>query len=315
MIEELCSRYFMPENILDFFFDPFVVRLITVLIGFFVIGLLARWLQRLLTRYTKSKRTASSTSQVIRFLSYLAAVTLVLIIFGGQLPGLTVTLGVAGAGIAFALQEVIVSLAGWIAISFGQFYAVGDRVQLGGIRGDVIQIGVLRTTLMEIGEWVRADQYNGRIVLISNAFVFKEPVFNYSDEISFVWDEITVPVRYGSDHHLAREIMLKAADTVLGDSIEELTQEWEMMRRKYPLEHASVEPRVFLVANDNWIQLTLRYPVGAKRRRSVHDELFMYILDAIGETDRRVMLASATFELVAAPALDVRLQSGDKLGE
>jgi small-conductance mechanosensitive channel len=131
----------MPENIMDFLFDPFVGRLITVLIGFFVIGLLARWLQRLLTRYTKSKRSSSSMNQVIRFLSYLAAVTLVLIIFGGQLPGLTVTLGVAGAGIAFALQEVIVSLAGWIAISFGQFYAVGDRVQLGGIRGDVIQIG------------------------------------------------------------------------------------------------------------------------------------------------------------------------------
>lgn len=217
-------------------------------------------------------------------------------------------LAVAGAGIAFALQEVIVSLAGWTAISFGQFYAVGDRVQLGGIRGDVNQIGVLRTTLMEIGEWVRADQYNGRIVRISNAFVFKEPVFNYSEEISFVWDEIFIPVRYGSDHHLAREIMRKAADAVLSASIEKVTREWDVMRRKYPLEHASVEPRVFLIANDNWMQITLRYPVDAKRRRSAHDELFMYILDAIAETEGRVMLASATFELVAAPALDVRLQ-------
>lgn len=305
----------MPENILDFLSNPFVRRLITVLIGFLVIGMLVHWLRRLLTRHIRNQRTLSNVGQIIRFLSYLAAVTLVLIIFSSQLPGLTVMLAVAGAGIAFALQEVIVSLAGWTAISFGQFYAIGDRVQLGGIRGDVIQIGVLRTTLMEIGEWVKADQYSGRIVRISNAFVFKEPVFNYSEEISFVWDEISIPVRYGSDHHLAREIMRKAADAVLGASIEEVTREWDVMRGKYPLEHASVEPRVFLVANDNWMQITLRYPVDVKRRRSVHDELFMYILDAIAETEGSVMLASTTFELVAAPAIDVRLQSGDKPGE
>lgn len=302
----------MPENIVDFLFDPFVGRVITVLIGFLIIGLLAHWLQRWLTRYIRNQRTVSSVSQVIKFLSYLAAILLVFTIFSGQLPGLTVTLGVAGAGIAFALQEVIASIAGWIAISFGQFYAVGDRVQLGGIRGDVIQIGVLRTTLMEIGEWVRADQYNGRIVRISNAFVFKEPVFNYSEEFSFIWDEIAIPVRYGSDHHLAREILLKAADAVLGTTVEEVKHEWDTMRRKYPLEHASVEPRVFLIANDNWMQITLRYPVDAKRRRTVHDELFMTILDLIAETEGRVMLASATFELVAAPALDVRLHTGNR---
>ncbi|MBN1922000.1 MAG: mechanosensitive ion channel family protein [Anaerolineae bacterium] len=302
----------MPEDVVDSLFDPLVGRVITVLIGFLVIGLLAHWLQRWLTRHIQNRRTAASVRQVTKFLSYLVAAALVLTVFSGQLPGLTVTLGVAGAGIAFALQEVIASIAGWIAISFGQFYAVGDRVQLGGIRGDVIQVGVLRTTLMEIGEWVRGDQYNGRVVRISNAFVFKEPVFNYSEEISFIWDEIAIPVRYGSDHHLAREIMLKAADAVLSTTIEGMKGEWDRMCSQYPVEQASVEPRVFLIANDNWMQITLRYPVDAKRRRSVHDELFMYILDAIAETEGRVALASATFELVAAPALDVRLQSGHR---
>ena len=294
---------------MDFLFDPLVSKLITVLIGLVLIGLVARWLQRWLTRYISNKRTLASVSQAVKFLGYLGAIVLMITIFSGQLPGLTVTLGVAGAGIAFALQEVIASIAGWIAISFGQFYIVGDRVQLGGIRGDIIHIGMLRTSLMEIGEWVQADQYNGRIVRISNSFVFKEPVFNYSEEISFMWDEIAIPVRYGSDHRLAREIMLKAATAVVGATIEGVMQEWEVMRQKYPLEHASVEPRVFLIANDNWMQVTLRYPVNVKRRRTVHDELFMHILDAIAETEGRVALASATFELVRAPALDVRIRS------
>lgn len=84
--------------------------------------------------------------------------------------------GVLGAGVAFALQEVIASVAGWIAQSFGRLYDVGDRIQLGGIKGDVIDIGVLRTTLMECGGWVNGDQYNGRVVRVANSFIFKEPV-------------------------------------------------------------------------------------------------------------------------------------------
>ena len=103
--------------------------------------------------------------------------------------------------------------------------------------------------------------------------------------------------------------MLEAAEAVVGVTIETVTQQWEATRQKYPLEHASVEPRVFLIANDNWMEVTLRYPVDAKRRRTVHDELFMYVLDAIAETEGRVALASATFELVGTPALDVRLRS------
>lgn len=95
-------------------------------------------------------------------------------------------IGVASASIAFALQEVIGSIAGWIAISFGNFYAPGERVQLGGIRGDVIDIGILRTTLMELGEWVASDLYTGRVVRIANSFVFKQPVFNYSGDFPFL---------------------------------------------------------------------------------------------------------------------------------
>jgi small-conductance mechanosensitive channel len=299
----------VSERITEFLFDPLVGQLVATAVGLVLIGLLVQRVQRWIGQRISDRRRLSNVKQAVKFVGYLAAAALVLTIFSGRLPGLTVTLGVAGAGIAFALQEVIASVAGWIAISFGQFYIVGDRVQLGGIRGDVIHIGVLRTSLMEIGEWVKADQYNGRIVRISNSFVFKEPVFNYQEEISFMWDEIAIPVRYGSDHRLAREIMLRAADAVVGPTVAAVAEEWEAMQQKYPLEHASVEPRVFLIANDNWMQVALRYPVDVKRRRTIHDELFMHVLDAIAETEGRVALASATFEVVGAPTLDVRLHA------
>jgi small-conductance mechanosensitive channel len=301
----------MYETITEILFDPFVGRLVTAAIGIVLITALVQFLQARAPKYVSNRRMLSSVKQAVTFLGYVAAIILVGIIFSDQLPGVTVTLGLAGAGIAFALQEVIASVAGWIAISFGQFYIVGDRVELGGIRGDVIQIGVLRTTLMEIGEWVRADQYNGRTVRIANSLVFRDPVYNYSEQISFIWDEITIPVRYGSDHRLAREILLRAADEIVGASVRALESEWEIVRQKYPLEHASVKPSVFLVADDNWMHVTLRYPVDAKQRRLIHDRLFVRVLDAIAETEGRVALASATFELVGAPTVDVRLQRED----
>ncbi len=135
-------------------------------------------------------------------------IIMVTIVFSDKLGGLTVALGVAGAGIAFALQEVIASVAGWLAILFAGFYKTGDRVQLGGIKGDVIDVNVLRTTLMETGQWVDGDLYNGRIVRIANSFVFKEPVFNYSGDFPFLWDEIKIPVQFGSNYDKARKLFL-----------------------------------------------------------------------------------------------------------
>ena len=229
------------------------------------------------------------------------------VIFSDRLGSLTVAFGVAGAGIAFALQEVIGSVAGWVAVMFGNFYRIGDRVQLGGIKGDVIDVGVLRTTLMEVGEWVQGDLYNGRIVRVANSFVFKEPVFNYTADFPFLWDEIRLPVRYGSDHREARALLERIAKDQLSEYAAGAKETWKHLVGRYAIEDARVEPMVTMIANDNWIELTLRYAVDTKRRRATKDELFMAILDAVKATDGRVQLASATFELVGAPALEVRL--------
>lgn len=145
-----------------------------------------RFFRHSLTRYLKNTDSRYYARKLITLIGYLVGFVFITIVFKDRLGGLTVAVGVASAGIAFALQEVIVSIAGWIAISFGGFYKPGDRVQLGGIKGDVIDIGILRTTLMELGEWVQSDLYTGRIVRIANSFVFKEPVYNYSGDFPFL---------------------------------------------------------------------------------------------------------------------------------
>ena len=295
------------QNIL---YDPLVGKIVTAFLGIVLVNVLVRFLQRTLSARIKEKNARFNLRRGLSFLGYLLAILLLAAVFSDQLSSLTVALGVAGAGIAFALQEVVASVAGWIALSFGQFYTIGDRVQLGGIKGDVIDIGVLRTTLMEIGEWVKGDQYNGRIVRIANSFVFKEPVFNYSADFPFVWDEITVPIKYGSDHNLARRIIQNSALEIVAENAVIAHQIWQKMLKKYAIEDASVEPNVTLVANDNWIEFTLRYVVDYKKRRSTKDLLFTRILDGVAASAGSVSMASATFQIVEMPALDVRLQSG-----
>lgn len=288
--------------------DPFVGKIAAAVFGIFVINLLVRFFQGLISSRVESRDMRYGIRRGLTFFGYLAAILLIIGIFSNQLSSISVALGVAGVGIAFALQEVIVSIAGWIALSLGQFYTIGDRVQLGGIKGDVIDISILRTTIMEMGEWVKGDQYNGRIVRIANSFVFKEPVYNYSADFPFVWDEITIPIKYGSDHNLARQIISRVASDSVGEYVENARNQWAVMTRKYAVENAVVEPMVFLTANDNWMEFTLRYVVDFGKRRGTKDLLFTQILDAIAQTDGKVSMASATIHLVEAPTLDIRLR-------
>jgi len=189
----------------------------------------------------------------------------------------------------------------------GNLYKPGDRIQLGGIMGDVIDIGILRTTLMECGEWVKADLYNGRIVRVANSFVFKEPVFNYSGDFKFVWDEIVMPVKFGCDYKLSREIFQKVADEVTGDYARNAKSAWQEMVNKYRIEDAKVEPMVTIRVTDNWMEFTIRYIVDYKKRRMTKDILFTRIIEEIDKTDGRVGIASTTLQLVDLPEFKVRL--------
>ena len=231
-----------------------------------------------------------------------------MVIYSDKLGGIPVTLGVASAGIAFALQEVIVSMAGWIAIMTGGIFKTGDRVKLGGVQGDVIDFGVLRTTIMEVDQWVKGDLYNGRNVRVANSFVFKEPVYNYSSDFPFLWDETTVPIKFGSDYKLARAIIEKAGKEVVGNYSQQAQEHWELMVRKYLIEDAGTHPMVTQIVNDNWVEYTLRYVVDYRKRRTTKDLLFSRILEEVDQSLGKVQFASATFQVVELPPLDVNIR-------
>ena len=275
--------------------------------------ILITWLVRkAINRTVKDNSMRYRAKKAVRLLAYVLVILLAIITFTGNVQYFTLTIGLVSAGLAFALQEVILSIAGWISIFSSNIYNPGDRIEINGVRGDVIDIGITKTTLMEIGEWVNSDNYSGRIVKVSNAFVFRGPVFNYSTDFPFLWDEINLPVKYGSDIELASKVILDSAKTYLIEYAEFASKNWDHMVKKYLIENASTQPTLTLKLTDNWVEFNLRYVVDYKMRRITKHKLFDTLQKAIEATQGQVVLASATFEIVDLPELTINVKNSDQ---
>jgi small-conductance mechanosensitive channel len=211
--------------------------------------------------------------------------------------------GLASAGLAFALQRVITSLAGYLVILRGKTFNVGDRISMGGVRGDVIALGFIQTTIMEMGQppsvqgadpamWISGRQFTGRIVTVTNSTIFDEPVYNYSREFPIIWEEMRIPVTYTCDRVRAEAILLDAAQRHTAEIVETGAAALEDMMRRFTMRDADLEPRVFYRITDNWLELGLRFLSPAHGARALKDAMSRDILLAFDEAG--IGIASAT---------------------
>jgi small-conductance mechanosensitive channel len=281
--------------------------LLQLLLGLMAISLASQFSKRLIVGRIADIDTRYRVRKAITLISYVVVFVYTLAIFSDNLQQFTVIFGVVGAGITLALQDIIASVAGWLAISLGRFFDPGDRILIDNTRGDVIDISLLSTTIMECGDWVASDLYNGRIVKIPNNRVFKSSVVNYSRDFPFLWDELVLPIRHGSDRMLTQRILQQAADTIVGDYTTFARRAWEHLFRRYLVESASVDPLITLRVTENWMEYTLRYVVDYKQRRAKASQLFQHIMDAIDRSDGQVAIAARPIHLVNPPPLDVHL--------
>ncbi|QEH38827.1 Mechanosensitive ion channel [Aquisphaera giovannonii] len=228
---------------------------------------------------------------------------------------LATALGLVTAGLAFALQRVVTALAGYFVILRGRVFDVGDRITMGGVRGDVIDLGFLQTTIMEMGQppavqeadpamWVRGRQYSGRIVTVTNARIFDEPVYNYTKDFPYIWDEMSLPVPYAADRVRAEQILLDAAGrhTVRIEQMGEAAL--REMQRRYFMRPAEMKPRVFYRLTDNWLELTVRFIAEDRGIRDLKDAMSRDILAALDEAG--IGIASATYDVVGLPPIEIR---------
>ena len=284
----------LSENIIQ---NDVISRLILIAIGVVVIFLVGHFVKKMFTRNITNNSNKYRANKAVNFFGYFLILIAVLLIYEDKLGNIGMAMGMAGAGIAFALQEVIISIAGWFNIMLTGNVSVGQRVKIGELKGDIIDIGIMNTTIMEIGDWVDGDLYNGRIVTLANSFVFKENTHNYSAEYPFLWDELTVPIRTESDYRLAKQLFMNVLEEICGDYARKSTVQWKKLSNKYRVEEAQVQPMVSLTFDENWITFTLRYIVDFKKRRSTKDAIFTHLLEEIKKSDGKVMIAAGSLEI------------------
>ncbi len=227
---------------------------------------------------------------------------------------ITTGIGLISAGLAFALQQVIISLAAYFVILRGDTFGVGDRITLGGVRGDVIRLGFLKTTIMEMGQppsvaetdpavWVNSRQYTGRVVTVTNGVIFEQPVYNYTREFPYLWEEIVLPITYTDSREAVEAIMLTAArDHAITDD-PAADGALATMRSRFALSDASLEPAVYWRITDNWLELSLRFLVPHRGVREIKDRMSRDIL--AGLDAEGIGIASATYDIVGIPAVRV----------
>src|SRR6202034_1364355 len=165
-----------------------------------------------------------------------------------------------------------------------------------------IDIGLLRTTLLETGNWVSGDLYNGRIVRIPNSTVLKGSVFNYSQGFQFVWDEIKVLFTTTSDCQFAREMLLQVAKEATGEYLVEAQTSWKVISDNYRSENPPLEPAVALVVNGGSLEFTVSYVIDYTKRTTMKDRLFMKIAEEVSSSEGRLQWASSGLTLIYQPA-------------
>jgi small-conductance mechanosensitive channel len=273
-------------------------KCIFAVVGVLVIYAICRVLERTLPRRFRKADARYRVRKFLVFSGYFTTLLFLAILFEDRLGRLSFALGIAGAGLAVALQDVVASIAGAFAIGFANLYAVGDRIQIGETRGDVIDIGLLRTMIMETGTWVAQDRYTGRIVRIPNGAVLKGPVFNYSQGFQFVWDEVKVVLSATSDHQLAKERFLRLAKEAIGEYLPEARTSWREISDNYRSANPPLEPTVTLIVNNGSFEFTISYVVGYTKRTVMKDQLFTRIANEVTNSQGRLQWSSPAITVI-----------------
>lgn len=234
---------------------------------------------RIIVKRTESKRTQYKWRKNLTYITSFIGIFIVGQIWFTGIGDIATYLGLVSAGIAIALKDPITDLAAWLFIIWRKPFDVGDRIQLGDSKGDVIDVRPFKFTILEIGNWVDADQSTGRVIHIPNNYVFTQQLANYTSDFKFIWNEIQVLVTFESDWKKAKEILSDIVSEISKEFIENAKKEIAKASKSYLIEFTYLTPIVYTDVKDSGINLTIRYLTDPRRRRGTSQKIWEQVLD------------------------------------
>lgn len=222
--------------------------------------------------YFKSKRAVNG----VAFLFVLISLIFVWIETSGSF--ITV-IGLFSAGLALALKDILLNIAGWLYILLRQPFYIGDRIEISGIKGDVIDQNIFKFRVVEIGNWVHAEQSTGRIIHIPNYKIFTDPLANYTLGFDYIWNEIRVLVPFESDWKKAKKIMYEVLHELTDDLSVDMQHQIRKTSRKYMVYYNNLNPIIYTDVTDSGVRLTMRFICKPKERRTIDEKIWKSLLD------------------------------------
>ncbi len=270
----------------------------------FFIGLALYVLRRLLTHFLLRNVTQIKTrynwTKTLAYTNYFLFFIIISPIWIVELQTMGTFLGLLSAGLAVALKDPISNLFAWIFIVVKRPFEMGDRIQVGDSEGDIIDIGFFEFTMLEIKNWVQADQSTGRIVHIPNGLLFTQPIVNYNQAMNYIWNEIPLLVTFESNWQKAKKILLEVEDTKLKGLIDQAEPQLDKAMKSHHVHYSNISPTVYTNIRPNGILLTLRYLCNPRKRRDSEQTAIEEILIQF-EKCKDIEFAYPTTRIYSAP--------------
>lgn len=262
-----------------------VYQIFLSLLVIFVLWLIRLAAIRLVNRNIEDTKIQYKWRKNLTYVSVFLGLLLIGTIWFQGLRSIATFLGLLSAGLAIALKGPVSDFAAWIFIVWRKPFDVGDRIQIGDVKGDVIDIRIFKFTLLEIGNWVHADQSTGRVIHVPNHDVFDKSLANYTSDFEFIWNEIEVLLTFESDWKKAKKILQEIADKHLEDFVEHAEQQVQRAAESYLIHYRYLTPAVYTDVKDSGVNLIIRHLTNPRQRRALTQGIWEDILDRYAEHD------------------------------
>lgn len=277
--------------------ETVIIIFALIILRFVILRIIHRQTSDSMVLYKWRKRL----SYIVSFLGFL----MIGRIWFTGMSSLATFLGLLTAGLAIALRDPILDVAGWLYIIFKKPFDVGDRIEIIDHHGDVIDVSFFKFTILEIGNWVEADQSTGRVIHIPNHLIFRESIANYTSNFNFIWNEIPVTVTFESDWRRAKTIIQEVVESHSEDYVADAAEQIRRAQKSYLIQYRNLTPIVYTEAVGNGIRLTIRHLADPKKTRGLNQLIWEDLLDRFKE-EKEIHFAHETLRVY---------QSGQKAGK
>lgn len=293
--------------------DRYMRRILAPITAIVVIFLLYLLLSRVVFPVFFKRDELFNARRLSGYVVGLVCIVVISIYFLDDLQAIATVFGIAGAALVIALQDLLTSVAGWFVIVSSRKVRVGDRVEVDKRRGDIIDIQLLRTTMVELNEWLGVDHPTGRIVILPNSYIFKTSVVNYSNIHKFLWGDIDVLITFESSVETAKRVLMTILEEECADTFASAAGAARVMEQKYGVSHSSYEPKIYVSVEDSGVMFKLLYISHYKQFSATRSRISDRIARAFEETDG-IEFAYPTERHIPTPekqGFQVKLNSGD----